>query len=179
MKWGEILSEKKLANKAIKGDENAFLELMHTYQEALYRTAFSYLKNEVDALEAVQEVTYRAYRSIKTVKEPAYFKTWLIRIMMNYCQDVIQKSKREVLEERILNVQGVSEDFTFLEVEEALLNLSDYDRELLHLKYFEDVKIKDIAVMWNTPEGTIKTRLHKALRALRAGFEEKGEMKRV
>lgn len=179
MKWGEILSEKKLANKAIKGDADAFLELMHIYQEALYRTAFSYLKNEVDALEAVQEVTYRAYRSIKTVKEPAYFKTWLIRIMMNYCQDVIQKSKREVLEEKILSMQGVSEDFTFLEVEEALLNLSDYDRELLHLKYFEDVKIKDIAVMWNTPEGTIKTRLHKALRALRAGFEEKGEMKRV
>ncbi|MFJ8065792.1 sigma-70 family RNA polymerase sigma factor [Psychrobacillus sp. NPDC096426] len=173
------MSEKQLAKKAIKGDADAFLELMHTYQEALYRTAFSYLKNEVDALEAVQEVTYRAYRSIKKVKEPAYFKTWLIRIMMNYCQDVIQKSKREVLEERILSMQGVCEDFTFLEVEEALLSLSDYDRELLHLKYFEDVKIKDIARLWDTPEGTIKTRLHKALRALRAGFEEKGEMKRV
>ncbi|WP_342599971.1 sigma-70 family RNA polymerase sigma factor [Psychrobacillus sp. FSL H8-0483] len=173
------MSEKKLVEKAIKGNEDAFLELIHSYQEALYRTAISYLKNEGDALEAVQEVTYRAYRSLKTVKEPAYFKTWLIRIMMNYCQDVIKKSKREVLEERILGMQGVSEDFTFLEVEEALLNLSDYNRELLHLKYFEDVKIKDIAVMWNTPEGTIKTRLHKALRAFRHNFEEKGEMKRV
>lgn len=168
-----------LAKKAIKGDEEAFLTLMHTYEEALYRTAFSYLKNEGDALEAIQEVTYRAYKGIKTVKEPAYFKTWLIRIMMNYCQDVIKKSNREVLEERILTIQGVTEDFTFLELEEALLNLSAYERELLHLKYFEDVKIKDIAVMWNTPEGTIKTRLHKALLALRAGFEEKGEVKRV
>ncbi|QFF97720.1 RNA polymerase subunit sigma-24 [Psychrobacillus glaciei] len=173
------MSEKKLVLKAIKGDEDAFLELIHSYEEALYRTAISYLKNEGDALEAVQEVTYRAYRSIKTVKEPAYFKTWLIRIMMNYCQDVIKKSKREMLEERIIGMQGVSEDFTFLEVEEALLNLSEYERELLHLKYFEDVKIKDIAVMWNTPEGTIKTRLHKALRAFRNQFEEKGEVKRV
>ncbi|MFJ7973682.1 sigma-70 family RNA polymerase sigma factor [Psychrobacillus sp. NPDC096389] len=173
------MSEKMLAKKAIKGDEEAFLTLMHTYEEVLYRTAFSYLKSEGDALEAIQEVTYRAYKGIKTVKEPAYFKTWLIRIMMNYCQDVIKKSNREVLEERILNIQGVTEDFTFLELEEALLNLSAYERELLHLKYFEDVKIKDIAVMWNTPEGTIKTRLHKALRTLRAGFEEKGEVKRV
>ncbi|MEK4484420.1 sigma-70 family RNA polymerase sigma factor [Psychrobacillus sp. FSL H8-0484] len=173
------MSEKKLVEKAIKGNEDAFLELIHSYQEALYRTAISYLKNEGDALEAVQEVTYRAYRSLKTVKEPTYFKTWLIRIMMNYCQDVLKKSKREVPEDRILGMQGVSEDFTFLELEEALSNLSDYERELLHLKYFEDVKIKDIAVMWNTPEGTIKTRLHKALRALRHNFEEKGEIKRV
>ncbi|MEK3979130.1 sigma-70 family RNA polymerase sigma factor [Psychrobacillus sp. FSL K6-2836] len=173
------MTEEILVKQAIKGDEEAFLTLIHSYEEALYRTAISYLKNEGDALEAIQEVTYRAYRSIKTVKEPAYFKTWLIRIMMNYCRDVIKKSKREVFEERILNIQGITEDFTFLEVEEALLSLSDYERELLHLKYFEDVKIKDISVMWNTPEGTIKTRLHKALRALRAGFEEKGEVKRV
>lgn len=168
-----------IVKKAIKGDEEAFLELLHSNEEALYRIALSYLKNEGDALEAIQEVTYRAYKGIKTVKEPAYFKTWLIRILMNYCHDAIKKSKREVLEERILTSQGVTEDFTFLEVEEALLNLSDYERELLHLKYFEDVKIKDIAAMWNTPEGTIKTRLHKALRALRAGFDEKGEVKRV
>lgn len=179
MKEGEILDEKILVKKAIKGDEEAFLTLIHSFEEALYRTAISYLKNEGDALEAIQEVTYRAYKSIKTVKEPAYFKTWLIRIMMNYCQDFIKKSKREMLDERIISMQGISEDFTFLEVEEALLSLSDYERELLHLKYFEDVKIKDIAAMWNTPEGTIKTRLHKALRALRAGFEEKGEVKRV
>lgn len=168
-----------LVKKAIKDDDDAFLAIMHLYEEALYRTAFSYLKNEEDALEAIQEVTYRAYRSIKTVKEPTYFKTWLIRIMMNYCQDVIKKSKREVLEESLLRIQGVTEDFTFLEVEEALLNLSEYERELLHLKYFEDVKIKEIAVMWNTPEGTIKTRLHKALRTLRGKFEEKGDVKRV
>ena len=55
--------------------------------------------------------------------------------MMNYCQDVIKKSKREVLEERLLLIKGVTEDFTFLEVEEALLNLTEYERELLHLKY--------------------------------------------
>ncbi|MFB5087703.1 sigma-70 family RNA polymerase sigma factor [Psychrobacillus sp. PGGUH221] len=173
------MSGKSLVKRAIKGDEEAFLELMHSYQEALYRTAISYVKNEEDALEAVQEVTYRAYRSIKTVKEPAYFKTWLIRIMMNYCQDVMKRSNREIVEESLINRTGVSEDFTYMEVEEALSTLSDYERELLHLKYFEGVKIKDIAVMWNTPEGTIKTRLHKALSALRNNFDEKGDVKRV
>ncbi|MGE7977167.1 sigma-70 family RNA polymerase sigma factor [Psychrobacillus sp. NPDC093200] len=173
------MSEHQLERKAIKGSEDAFLDLMHTHQEALYRTAMSYLKNEEDALEAVQEVTYRAFKHIKTLKEPAYFKTWVTRIMMNYCQDTIKKSKREICEESLLLVFGKKEDYTFLEIEEALAHLSDYERELLHLKYFEDVKIKDIAVMWKTPEGTIKTRLHKALRSFRHYFEEKGEMKRV
>lgn len=173
------MSEHQLERKAIKGNEDAFLDLMHIHQEALYRTAMSYLKNEEDALEAVQEVTYRAFKHIKTLKEPAYFKTWVTRIMMNYCQDTIKKSKREICEESLLLVFGKKEDYTFLEIEEALAHLSDYERELLHLKYFEDVKIKDIAVMWKTPEGTIKTRLHKALRSFRHHFEEKGEMKRV
>lgn len=173
------MSEHQLERKAIKGSEDAFLDLMHTHQEGLYRTAMSYLKNEEDALEAVQEVTYRAFKHIKTLKEPAYFKTWVTRIMMNYCQDTIKKSKREICEESLLLVFGKKEDYTFLEIEEALANLTDYERELLHLKYFEDVKIKDIAVMWKTPEGTIKTRLHKALRSFRHHFEEKGEMKRV
>lgn len=173
------MTEKELAEKAIKGDDEAFLELIHSYQAALYRIAISYLKNENNALEAVQEVTYRAYRNMKNVKQSAYFKTWLIRIMMNYCQDLLKKSKREVFEEEVLAIQSISEDFTYLEVEEALLTLSRDQRELLHLKYFQDVKIKDISLMWNAPEGTIKTKLHKALRAMRSYFEEKGEIKRV
>ena len=168
-----------LVKKAIKGNEEAFLDLMHVHQEALYRTAISFLKNEEDALEAVQEVTYRAFKHIRKLKEPAYFKTWIIRIMMNYCQDEIRKSKRELVEDDLLHLIGVEENFTFLEIEEALKHLTDYERELLHLKYFEDIKIKDIAIMWKTPEGTIKTRLHKALRSLRHHFEGKGEMKRV
>lgn len=173
------MSELQLVTKAIKGDEEAFLDLMHSHQEALYKTAMSFLKNEDASLEAVQEVTYRAFKNIKKLKEPAYFKTWLIRIMINYCQDTIKKGKRETCEESLLHLYSKNEDFTFLEIEEALAHLSEYERALLHLKYFEDIKIKDIAVMWKTPEGTIKTRLHKALRSLRHHFEEKGEMKRV
>lgn len=55
MKRGEILNEKILVKKAIKGDEEAFLTLIHSYEEALYRTAISYLKNEGDALEAIKK----------------------------------------------------------------------------------------------------------------------------
>ena len=67
----------EIARKAIKGDDEAFLQIMQLYKDTLYRTAFAFLKNEHDALEAMQEVTFRAYQKIHTLKEPTYMKTWL------------------------------------------------------------------------------------------------------
>ncbi|MCG7345445.1 sigma-70 family RNA polymerase sigma factor [Sporosarcina sp. ACRSL] len=165
----------ELVEKAIRGDDQAFLQLMSENKEALYRTALAYLKNEEDALEAMQEVTVRAYEKIKTLRMPEYAKTWLIRIMMNHCYDVLRKKKRYVLDERIGEWKGISDDFTYLEVEEALRHLSEKDRQLVYLKYLHDLKIKDIADMTSTPEGTVKTRLYKAVKTLRTFFEGKGE----
>ncbi|WHT49696.1 sigma-70 family RNA polymerase sigma factor [Sporosarcina thermotolerans] len=131
------------------------------------------MKNEEDTLEAVQEVTYRAYEKIKTLRMPEYAKTWLIRIMMNHCHDVLQKRKRYVFDESIGELKGISDDFTYMEVEEALSHLSEKDRQLVHLKYLHDIKIKDIADMTSTPEGTVKTRLYKAVKLLRTFFDGK------
>ncbi|MFJ7935687.1 sigma-70 family RNA polymerase sigma factor [Sporosarcina sp. NPDC096371] len=173
------MDDKKLAVQAIAGDDDAFLALMLTHKEALYRTALAYLKNKEDALEAVQEVTFRAYEKIHSLKKPEYAKTWLIRIMMNYCRDVLHKQKRLLLNEELVMQQGVSEDYTYLEVEEAMQQLTDEQRELIHLKYIQDTKIKEIAELTATPEGTVKTRLYKALKSLRSFIEEKGEIRRV
>lgn len=173
------LTEIELARKAIRGDNDAFLQLMFIHKEALYRTALAYLKNEQDALEAMQEVTVRAYEKIKTLRMPEYAKTWLIRIMMNYCHDVLQKKKRYVLDENVVVLNGVSDDFTYLEVEEALNHLSEKERQLVHMKYLHDIKIKDIADMTSTPEGTVKTRLYKAVKSLRDYFEGKGVERRA
>lgn len=85
---------KQLIKKAKKGDDRAFYELMKIHKIRLLKIAISYLQNEGEALEALQEVTFRAYRSIKKVKQPEYFSTWLIRIMINYCHDQIQKKKQ-------------------------------------------------------------------------------------
>lgn len=115
--------ELHIVKKAIKGDEQAFLSVMHAHKEALYRTALAYLKNEHDAIEAVQEVTFRAYKKIKTLKEPAYAKTWLIRIMMNYCQDELKKKKRFISHESLQQDIAIY-DSNLLVVEEALGTLS-------------------------------------------------------
>ena len=84
-----------LVFKAQRGDDKAFYELISECRSQLYGTALQYLRNESLALEVVQEVTCRAYLRINKLKDPKYFSTWLIRVMINYCLDEIRKQKQE------------------------------------------------------------------------------------
>lgn len=167
------MDEREMSEAAIGGDNDAFLALMQYHKEALLRTAIAFLKNEQDALEALQEVTYRAYKKIHTVREAAYVKTWLIRIMMNYCQDQLKRGKRYVATGELDETMGKEDDYR-LELAEALATLKPDEQQLIYLKYFQDVKIKEIAELSSIPEGTVKSRLHKILRSLRSHFEDKG-----
>ena len=172
------MEEIEIVKRAIAGDDESFLRVMRVNKEILYRTAFAFLKNEHDALEAMQEVKYRAYEKIHTVKEPSYVKTWLTRIMMNYCQDQLKKKKRFTNAEN-LNGLSTNNGSVQLELQEALNKLSDMEQQLVFMKYFQDTKIKDIAIMENIPEGTVKSRLHKIMKTLRQHLTEKGEMDHV
>ncbi|EMR07366.1 RNA polymerase sigma factor sigV [Bhargavaea cecembensis DSE10] len=167
------MEERELAERAKRGDTEAFVRLMELNKAPLYRTAYAFLKNEHAAVEALQEVTARAYKNIRRLKEPSYAKTWLTRIMINYCQDELKKARREPVTDLV--PEGISKPGDdFLILEEALLALPDPSRRLIHLKYFEDMKIKEIAEIEEIPEGTVKSRLHKSLRTLRDFMNGKG-----
>jgi len=172
------MDEREISEQAIRGDDEAFLALMQFHKEALLRTAIVFLKNEADALEALQEVTYRAYSKIHTVREPAYVKTWMIRIMMNYCQDQLKKGKWFISTGEMDDTIG-KEDVYRLELDEALATLKPDEQQLIYLKYFQGVKIKEIAELSSIPEGTVKSRLHNILRSLRSHFGDKGGMDHV
>ncbi|MEK4523322.1 sigma-70 family RNA polymerase sigma factor [Psychrobacillus sp. FSL W7-1493] len=167
------MEELEIAKKAIQRDEQAFLQLMQMHKAALYRTAYAFLKNEHDAIEAMQEVTFRAYQKIHTVKEPNYIKTWLVRIMINYCQTQLKKNKR-FLSSDFLQEQRYDENSSYLDIEEAISTLSEKEQQLIYMKYYQDSKIKEIAEIESIPEGTVKSRLHKALKSLRDFLTEKG-----
>lgn len=168
----------KIASDAISGDEDAFVVLMKTYKTDLYRTAYAYLKNEHDAIEAVQETAYRAYKSIQTLKQPAYAKSWMVRIIINVCQDELKKKKR-ITTQLFREFEITSEDKdSFIETAEALESLDPEARELIQMKYFQDMTITQVAHALNMPEGTVKTKLYKTLASLKRWFE-KGEHTRV
>jgi RNA polymerase sigma-70 factor (TIGR02954 family) len=173
------VTENVLVDKARKGDEHALYSLILAHKEQLYKIAYSYLKNEQDSLEAIQEVTFRAFKSIRKLKESSYFSTWLIRIMMNYCNDELRKRKRTIPSGDVAHDVPFVENQHRFELEEAIDALDATSKQVLTLKYFQDFKIKEIADILECPEGTVKTWLNKALKKLRYQLDGKGGMKRV
>ncbi len=159
----------ELVKRAIAGDERALLKLLARHEDTLYRTAYAYLKNEHDAVDAMQELTYRALKKIHTVKEPAYIATWLVRMMINICLDMKKKQERLVYNHM---VELVSTDQQPFEMVDIIAGLPIEQQELIYLKYFQDMKNVDIAQLKKIPEGTVKSRLHTTLKRLRVLIEK-------
>ncbi|MBO0600227.1 RNA polymerase subunit sigma [Sporosarcina sp. E16_3] len=154
----------ELEKRAIAGDERAMVELLTRHEDTLYRTAYAYLKNEHDAVEAIQELTYRALKKMHTVKEPTYIATWLVRIIINICLDMKKKQAKFVYNH---NVEIASTDYQPFEMADIIASLPIEQQELVYLKYFQDMKNGDIAQLKQIPEGTVKSRLHTTLKRLR------------
>lgn len=152
----------KLVKKSKKGNSLAFSTLIKHYEKDLYRVAIAITKNNEDALDCIQESILKAYTNIQSLKQDEYFKTWLIKILINQCKYVVEKNKKcvSLLNE---NIQGLyKEDSSEIEVKSVVNDLEEDLRVLVILYYFEDISIKDISNILNIPEGTIKSRLSRA-----------------
>lgn len=167
------LQEKVLLAK--KGDDNAFHELISERKEILYKTAFTYVKNKEDALDIVHETVYKAYISIKKLKEPKFFNTWLTRILINCSLDHIRKNKKVVpMEDIASEKEAVPEKNReeILDLYNAVDKLEDKYKTVVILKYFHDMTLTEISEVLESPLGTVKTYLHKALSELRLELRE-------
>ncbi|MDP4178316.1 MAG: sigma-70 family RNA polymerase sigma factor [Bacillota bacterium] len=166
----DINEKVKLAKK---GDDNAFYELINERKAMLYKTAFLYVKNKEDAMDIVSDTVFKAYISIKKLKQPEFFNTWLTRILINNSLDFIKKNKKVVsLEENKsfhendnLNTHENKEDV--LDLHKAVDKLDDKYKTIVILKYFQDMTLNEIAEVLKCPLGTVKTYLNKALKELR------------
>jgi RNA polymerase sigma-70 factor, ECF subfamily len=168
------VNQTELAKKAISGDEDSFTLLIQERRERLYRMAFSYVKNKDDALEIVQETVYRAFISVHKLKQPQYFNTWLTKIAINCALDYIRKSKKVVYmdkEPEGVYVQEAKEDAMDLHV--ALDRLDEKSRTVLMLRYFEDLPIKDIADVLDTPVSSVKSIIYRGLEKLKINMGER------
>lgn len=81
----------ELSKQAINGNHASFLQILEANEDIYYRIAYSFLRNEHDALEAIQEFTYRSFKKIHTVRQPQFLSTWLIRVLLNVCHDMKKK----------------------------------------------------------------------------------------
>lgn len=151
-----------------QGDINAFYSMISPHKSQMYKIAYSYFGNEQDALEAIQETTCRAYNNFHKLKQPEYFKTWLIRILINYCIDERKRMKKSVSLVEDVSIRDDEDIDRRLEIRRALQKLTSLSKTIIILKYFEDLTINEIAGIMQKPTGTIKTWLNKALKELRS-----------
>ena len=151
------------------GDEQAFAELIEQYKLPIYKTAKSILKDEDDVCDAIQDTALSIYKNIPNLKNEEYFKTWVIRITINKCYDILKKHKLN--NEKMLKAQeDVSELHTnfdnnvILQTDlQTTLELLEEDLKIVTvLYYYNDLSISVISDILNIPKGTVKSRVFRA-----------------
>lgn len=168
----------ELVLKAINGDGEAFYQLILPKQEDFYRIAYSYVKNKEDALDIIHETVYKAFKSLKSLKKPEFFYTWLTRILINTSIDYAKNNWKVFY--LFTNALMYSSDFMNrglnkdekIDLYSAIDTLKENYKTVIILKYFNGLTLNEIAELLDVPLGTVKTNLHKALAALRNEMKE-------
>ncbi|MGF9698603.1 RNA polymerase sigma factor [Paenibacillus sp. MABNR03] len=162
-------------------DETVFVQSIMEHQDTLISIAYSYLRNRHDALEAVQEMTCRAWTKRRTLKNEKAFKSWIIRILIYVCIDEQRRRKRTAplsndgWEEAFANAAVAGLDDNRIAMWSLLKKIKPKYRHVLLLKYYNDMTLSDIASILGKPEGTIKTWQHKGLEQLRKLMKNRGD----
>jgi len=163
------LNEIKLIKESMKGNKESFGILIKNNKEYLYKMAFLYVKDEQDALEVIHETVYRGFLNIEKLKKAKFFNTWITRILINVSIDFLKKKgKNEMLDESTPIIKEKCEISTEekLDLYNAIDLLNDNYKTVIIMMYFNDMKIKDISKVMETPENTVKTYLRRAKQAL-------------
>ncbi|WP_245831060.1 sigma-70 family RNA polymerase sigma factor [Sediminibacillus massiliensis] len=165
----------KLVKKAQRGNDKAFLKLFQQFEQDIYRMAFVYVKNKDDALDVVQDVAYQSYKKIDTLREPAYFKTWLMKITMNCATNVVRKNKKVVhLKPEYEEYLGTDDENIPLSIsiQDLLETLEEDEKSIVLLRFYHDFTFKEISELLEIPLGTAKSVLYRSLKKLRKQVRE-------
>ncbi|WP_240419254.1 sigma-70 family RNA polymerase sigma factor [Paenibacillus periandrae] len=163
--------------KAKKGDKEALLQLILAEKEAYYRLAYSYMKNEADAMDVLEEMIVRLYERIGQLKKEESFYTWSKTILVNQCKRSLKRKNKVIplgdpdVNKGHISSTGISD---YRQVEEQmdlqalLTHLNADQREAIQLKYYHDLDYGSIAAMTRVSTGTVKSRIYQGLQKLRA-----------
>ena len=139
--------------------------------ERFYRLAYSYVHNEADALDIVQESACKAITQCKNLKDTEKLFPWLCRIVVNTSLDLLRNQIKEQPAEEL--PEAAAEDkYEELDLKKALNRLEPENRTVIILRYFEDMKIEDIALVVDENVNTVKTRLYRSLKKLRIQLDD-------
>ncbi len=150
-----------LVRKAQKGDADAFVELIEQNRMSLYRVAKGILHNEEDIADAMQETILNGFEHITELKHAAYFKTWLIRILINNCNQILKANRQCNTIERFPEVSYNDRNQANVEFLEMIAGLPKDSRIIFQLYYGEGLNTREIAEVLAWSENTVKSKLRR------------------
>ncbi len=167
-----------LIQKARSGDGEAFICLMEGQKENMYKVARAYLNCEADIADAMQETILDCFEKLDTLREEAFFRTWMTRILINNCKDILRQNHRmcPVDSESALwqDLAGEDPEEDLLEFLDTLNQLDDRYRKVMVLYYVQELPVREIAKLLKARESTVNTWLRRGRMGYRRLLEQTG-----
>lgn len=177
------VSEKKIIEKVLGGDANAFEELVLKYEKTVYNLALRMVGDRDDAFDMTQEAFIKAYGSLSSFRGDSKFSVWIYRIATNVCLDFLRSKSRK--QQVSLTVSDDDEDaqldipdpkadpeqqlikkISMQSVEEGLKTLPDKQRQILVMRELGGMSYAEIGKALSIEEGTVKSRIFRARKRL-------------
>jgi RNA polymerase sigma factor (sigma-70 family) len=173
---GESMNVIRLVKKAKKGNKEALLQLIFAEKDDYYRLALTYMGNEHDAMDAMEEMIVKLYEKLDQLKKEEAFYSWSKTILVNCCKSILRKQKKLVLIEdwdtsneepsSLTSDPYISSDQQ-MDIKDMLIHLNAHQKEAIQLKYFHDLDYQTIATITSVSIGTVKSRIFQGLKKLR------------
>ncbi len=157
---GKEKSNEKIVEEILLGNYNSY-----------YRLAYSYVHNEADAGDIVQNGAYKAIRGSRSLRREEYAATWVYRIMLNEIFRFCKSDGHTVALEEIPAEQGKEDSYYDFDLHRAVDKLLPKEKAIIELRFFEDKKLEDIAAILGENVSTVKSRLYRSLKKLRLELE--------
>lgn len=187
------VSEKKIIEKVLGGDANAFEELVLKYEKTVYNLALRMVGDRDDAFDMTQEAFIKAYGSLSSFRGDSKFSVWIYRIATNVCLDFLRsKSRKQQVsltvsdddEDAQLDIpdpkadpeQQLMQKMSMQSVEEGLKTLPDKQRQILVMRELGGMSYAEIGAALSLEEGTVKSRIFRARKRLCAFLLDSGNI---
>lgn len=147
-------------------------------QNRFYRVAYSYVKNEEDALDAVQNTVCKALESYRNLKNAEAVRTWFYRILINESINIMRQRKKILLSEDYPGAEEIYEERGYEPGEDVARELEELEedtQQIIKLRFFEELSLKEISEITGLNLSTVKTKLYRGLKSLKESIQEVDE----
>jgi RNA polymerase sigma-70 factor (ECF subfamily) len=163
------VDDRRIIERVLGGDPEAFNLLVRRWEKPIYNFIFRMIGNRDEAMDLCQDSFLKAYRELRTLKDPDRFSAWLYRIAHNSCFSRLRRDRGKTFIELLPDAQSVRSSIEVqLSVEKALQQLPEDQREVVILKVYHSLKFDEIAVIQDSPVSTVKSRLYMGFEKLRS-----------